>query len=78
MGSMLEIFEQKQITQPSFDMWTMHQSKLRRIFTVKSCDDHDMYILTLEDLERLKNEYKEYYDEIFQDSLMRLQKFNIV
>ena len=37
-----------------------------------------MYILTLEDLDRLKSEYKEYYDEIFKDSLIRLQKLNII
>ena len=59
-------------------MWTNLKNKLRRIFTVKSADNHEMFILTLEDLERMRTEHKEYYDQIFKDGMIRLQKLNAV
>jgi hypothetical protein len=45
---------------------------------VKSADNHEMFILTLEDLERMRTEHKEYYDQIFKDGMIRLQKLNAV
>ena len=59
-------------------MWTLHKTKLRRLFTVKSTDNHEMFILTLEDLETMRSEHKEFYNEIFKSGMIRLQKINAV
>jgi len=59
-------------------MWTLHKTKLRRIFTVKSMDNNEMFILTLEDLETMRSEYKDFYNEIFKNGMIRLQKLNAV
>jgi hypothetical protein len=54
------------------DMWPLHYNKLRRLFTVLAHEDYKIFILTLEDLEEMYNEYREYYDEIFDSALIRL------
>ena len=37
-----------------------------------------MFILTLEDLETMRSEYKDFYNEIFKNGMIRLQKLNAV
>lgn len=49
-------------------------NKYRRFFSVLASDDHSMFILTLDDLALMRTDYKEYYNEIFKDSMTRLYK----
>lgn len=73
-GSMIEIFESDPKVKPDFDLWYDYMNKLRRIFSVASTEDHQMFILTLNDLYRMRTQFKEYYDEIFDDKFNQLQK----
>lgn len=52
-----------------YDSWIEDYNKYRRFFTVLSSDDHEMYILTLEDLNDMRAEHKEYYYDIFKNGL---------
>ena len=77
-GSMILVFDQNKELQPDFQSWYEYQSKLRHQSTVICNETHEMVILTLSDLNRMKYEYTDYFNEIFKNALFRLQKHNTI
>lgn len=65
IGSMIDVFDQNKELKTDFQLWYDYQNKLRRMFTVLCQETHEMFILTLPDLNRMKQEYNEHYNEIF-------------
>lgn len=57
-----------------FDDWVTHQDKIKRNFTVMATGDSDIMMLSLQDLNRMKLEFLEYYDNLIQDAYDQLQK----
>lgn len=66
------MFESDPKLQPNIHDWYEYENKLRRQFTVLCSENQQMFILTLKDLNRMKTEYQEHYDEIFDQKIIRL------
>lgn len=75
---MIDIFEYKPELDPKFEEWVEYQPKLRRMFSVMSYDENQLFILTLGDLHRMKTDYIKMYDELFDCSFMRVQKMTAI
>lgn len=50
---MIDFFAVNAIESPKLDLWSVNQKVLRRLFTVLSHEDHEIFILTLDDLDMM-------------------------
>jgi len=64
------------ILQAQFDLesWILHKDVLQRQFTVMSLKDSEVMCLTVQDLNRMKQEFLEVYQKLFADAYTRLRR----
>lgn len=61
-------------TKFELDTWFSHKDILQRQFTVMSLKESEALILSISDLFRMKQEFLEAYEKMFNDSYIRLRR----